>query len=171
VDIWGPHRKHLSSIVLFTARCIATEVIRLLPAYALSRECVYRVVAQQRVYMSQYANHMDVDDLLWLTAVLLCHLQDHEDLCHGWWQTNSILQQFQNHYYSILNFQICSVLALKSSSITDLRYLFHAAIQRLNVLNRSLLKSIKYTYAWYKYYAVINITTRKKGFGLCRDSR
>jgi hypothetical protein len=29
-------------------------VIQLLPAYLLSRECVYQVVAQQRVYMSQY---------------------------------------------------------------------------------------------------------------------
>jgi hypothetical protein len=34
-----------SSIVVFTARFIATDVIRLLPAYSLQRECIYRVVA------------------------------------------------------------------------------------------------------------------------------
>jgi hypothetical protein len=44
----------LPLLLLFTARWIATEVIWLLPAYSLSRECVYRVVAQQRVYISQY---------------------------------------------------------------------------------------------------------------------
>jgi hypothetical protein len=36
-----------SSIVVFTVRCIETEVIRLLRAYSLSRECVYRVAAQK----------------------------------------------------------------------------------------------------------------------------
>jgi hypothetical protein len=58
------YRKHIrcenhieyasSSIVLFTACCIAKKIIRLLPAYPLPRECVYRVVTQQRVYISQY---------------------------------------------------------------------------------------------------------------------
>jgi hypothetical protein len=44
----GPHRKHSFSIVkkaFLQRRCIATEVIRLLLAYSLPRECVYRVVA------------------------------------------------------------------------------------------------------------------------------
>jgi hypothetical protein len=55
MDISEPHRKHISSsIVVFTERCIATEVIRLLSAYSSSRKCVYRVVAEQQVYMSQY---------------------------------------------------------------------------------------------------------------------
>jgi hypothetical protein len=31
-----------------------TEAIRLLPAYSLPRECVYRVVAYKGVYMSHY---------------------------------------------------------------------------------------------------------------------
>jgi hypothetical protein len=93
------HRENTSSsILLFTACCIATEVIRLLPVYALTRECVYQVVPQQRVYKSQYANHKDAEDLRWLTTILLCHLQDYKDLCHGWWQGNSNLQQFRNHY-------------------------------------------------------------------------
>jgi hypothetical protein len=43
-----------SSAVLFTACCIVTEVILLLYAYSLLRERAHRVVAQQRVYMSQY---------------------------------------------------------------------------------------------------------------------
>jgi hypothetical protein len=43
---------------LFLFRCTATEFIRLLPAYSFSRECVYRVVAQQRVYMSQYLQNV-----------------------------------------------------------------------------------------------------------------
>jgi hypothetical protein len=33
------------SIVVFTARCITTEVIRLLTTYSLQRECVYRAVS------------------------------------------------------------------------------------------------------------------------------
>jgi hypothetical protein len=33
-------------------RCIAREDTLLLPAYSLSRECVCRVVAQQRVYIT-----------------------------------------------------------------------------------------------------------------------
>jgi hypothetical protein len=43
-----------SSIVIFTERCITTEVIRLLPASSLPRECLYRVFAQQRFYMLHY---------------------------------------------------------------------------------------------------------------------
>jgi hypothetical protein len=43
-----------SSLVVFTARCKATEVIRLLPVYWLQLECVYRVVVQQRIYVCQY---------------------------------------------------------------------------------------------------------------------
>jgi hypothetical protein len=54
MDTSEPHRKHTSSIVVLTAGCIAIEVIPLLSAYLLSRECVLRVVAQQRIYMSQY---------------------------------------------------------------------------------------------------------------------
>jgi hypothetical protein len=42
--------ENASSSIIFTARSITTEIIRLLPAYSLSRECVYRVVAQQWVY-------------------------------------------------------------------------------------------------------------------------
>jgi hypothetical protein len=50
--IYANHIENTSaSTVVFTALCIATEVIRLLPEYSLSRECVYRVVAQQRVYI------------------------------------------------------------------------------------------------------------------------
>jgi hypothetical protein len=53
MDICELHRKNTFSIIfVFTARCIATEVIRLLTKYSLPWECVYRVVAQQRVYMS-----------------------------------------------------------------------------------------------------------------------
>jgi hypothetical protein len=38
--------------------CIEMEVIQLLPAYLLSRECVYQIVAWKWVYMSQYLfNH------------------------------------------------------------------------------------------------------------------
>jgi hypothetical protein len=51
-----------SSIVVPTARCVATEVILLLPAYSLSGECIYRVVAQQRVYMSQYNRNIYISD-------------------------------------------------------------------------------------------------------------
>jgi hypothetical protein len=54
MNICEQHRNTSSSNVVFTAHCIATEVIRLLPAYPLSRECVHQVVAQQRVYMSHY---------------------------------------------------------------------------------------------------------------------
>jgi hypothetical protein len=39
--------------------CEETEVIRLLPAYWSSRECVYQVVAQQQVYVSQYLQIID----------------------------------------------------------------------------------------------------------------
>jgi hypothetical protein len=44
----------LPLLLYLQRRCIETEVIGLLPEYSLSRECVYRVVAQQRLYMSQY---------------------------------------------------------------------------------------------------------------------
>jgi hypothetical protein len=70
------HRKHIqqwiyanhiestcSSIVIFTARCLETEVIRMLPASSLSREYVYRVVAQQSVYMSQYDTNIAVGSI------------------------------------------------------------------------------------------------------------
>jgi hypothetical protein len=53
-NIYAKHTENTSTIIVFTARCMATEVIRLLHVYSLSRECVYRVVAQQRVYISQY---------------------------------------------------------------------------------------------------------------------
>jgi hypothetical protein len=46
----GPRRKYSLSIVgkaCLQCRCIATEVTRLLLAYSLPRECVYRVVAWQ----------------------------------------------------------------------------------------------------------------------------
>jgi hypothetical protein len=52
MDICEPHRKYL--FLYIYRRCITTENIRLLPAYSLSWECVYQVVAQQRVYVSQY---------------------------------------------------------------------------------------------------------------------
>jgi hypothetical protein len=53
--IYANHRENTSSsVVVFTARCIATEIIRFLPVYSFLRECVYQVVALQRVYMSQY---------------------------------------------------------------------------------------------------------------------
>jgi hypothetical protein len=51
-----------SSIVVLTVCCIATEAIRVLPAYSLLGECVYRVVAQQRVYMSQYKRNIYSSD-------------------------------------------------------------------------------------------------------------
>jgi hypothetical protein len=44
----GPRRKHSLSIVeksCLERSCIATEVTRLLLAYSVTRECVYRVVA------------------------------------------------------------------------------------------------------------------------------
>jgi hypothetical protein len=44
----GPRRKHSLSIVekaCLQRHCIATEVIRLLLAYSLPRDCVYRAVA------------------------------------------------------------------------------------------------------------------------------
>jgi hypothetical protein len=47
-----------SFAVIFTARCMATEVILLLPLCLLLRECVYRVLAQQRVYVSQYEKNI-----------------------------------------------------------------------------------------------------------------
>jgi hypothetical protein len=37
-----------SSIVVFTVRCTATEVIRLLFEYSFLLECVYRAVGQKR---------------------------------------------------------------------------------------------------------------------------
>jgi hypothetical protein len=46
----GPRRKHSISIVetsCLQRRCITTEVIQLLLAYSLPRECVYRIVAWQ----------------------------------------------------------------------------------------------------------------------------
>jgi hypothetical protein len=44
--IYANHVKNTSiSIVLFTARCIATDIIHLLPACSLLLEYVYRVVA------------------------------------------------------------------------------------------------------------------------------
>jgi hypothetical protein len=46
-----------SSIVVYTVHCTAMGVIWLLPAYSLLRECVYRVVAQQRVCMSQHIKY------------------------------------------------------------------------------------------------------------------
>jgi hypothetical protein len=53
--IYANHMENTSSsIVVFTARCIATEVIRLLPAYSLSRKRAHWIAAQQRVHMSQY---------------------------------------------------------------------------------------------------------------------
>jgi hypothetical protein len=55
--IWfrdGSIENTASSIVVFTAGCIAMGVIQLLSVYSLPWECVYRVVAQQQVYMSQY---------------------------------------------------------------------------------------------------------------------
>jgi hypothetical protein len=60
MDTCEPYRKHIFSIVAFTARCIATEVIRLLPAYSLSRECVYSVFAQQLVYKPQYQKSLQL---------------------------------------------------------------------------------------------------------------
>jgi hypothetical protein len=41
MDIGKEHRKHLFLYCIY-ARCIATEVTRLLPAYSLPRECVYQ---------------------------------------------------------------------------------------------------------------------------------
>jgi hypothetical protein len=53
MDICEPHRKHL-----FLSRCIYSALHSNgncpIVACILSRDCVYRVVAQQRVYMSQY---------------------------------------------------------------------------------------------------------------------
>jgi hypothetical protein len=46
--IYANHIENTSfHFVVFAARCMATEIIRLLSAYPLPRECVYRVVAQQ----------------------------------------------------------------------------------------------------------------------------
>jgi hypothetical protein len=56
MDIRDHIQNTASSIVVFTARCIAAEVIRLLPAYSLSRMGVYWSVAQHWIYMSQYLN-------------------------------------------------------------------------------------------------------------------
>jgi hypothetical protein len=102
---------------------------------------VFFVIIRRSPWLLIYAYHKDAKDLLWLTAVLLCHLQDHKDLCHGWPQRNFNLQQFRNHYYSILNYQICSVLILKRSSVTDLRYLFHTASSVLRYCIRTFQKA------------------------------
>jgi hypothetical protein len=58
MHICEPHRKHLLRhwfyFCIYSACCVRTEVIRLLPAYSLPRECVYRVIAYKWVYMSLY---------------------------------------------------------------------------------------------------------------------
>jgi hypothetical protein len=54
MDICEPHRKHLFLYCCIYSPMHSNEVIRFFPAYSLSRERVYRVVTQQRVYMSQY---------------------------------------------------------------------------------------------------------------------
>jgi hypothetical protein len=69
-----------SSVVVYTARCIETEVIRLLFAYSLSRECVYGAVAQQRVYMLQYINSLEVPVLTGSFFTMI-------------WETPNILRQ------------------------------------------------------------------------------
>jgi hypothetical protein len=43
--LYENHIENTSSSIVFTACCIATEVIGFLPAYSLSRKCAYRVVA------------------------------------------------------------------------------------------------------------------------------
>jgi hypothetical protein len=45
--------------------------------------------------------------LIWLPAILLCHLQHHKNLYYDWWQRYAALQQIQNPFYDLLNWQKC----------------------------------------------------------------
>jgi hypothetical protein len=71
--------------------------------------------------LSVFAYRKDAEDLLWLPVILLCHLQHHKELCHHWWQRNANMQQFQNNFYDLLNWQFKNNLHFTSFCILYLQ--------------------------------------------------
>jgi hypothetical protein len=71
--------------------------------------------------VSVFAYCKDVEDLLLLPVIFLCHLQHHKELCCDWWQRNASMQQFQNNFYDLQNWQFKNNLHYTSFSILYLQ--------------------------------------------------
>jgi hypothetical protein len=91
----------------------------------LLHEC-FLVQIHRSLWVSVLAYHTDVEDLLWLPAILVCHLQHHE---HDWWQRNATVQQFQNHLMIYQIGKVVCILVLWHSTSNEVWYLSHIAIQ------------------------------------------
>jgi hypothetical protein len=108
MDICGTHRKHPFLYCCVYSALPSNGVVQLLPAYTLSLERFYRVVAQQRVYMSQYFSHT----VLPLYILPISHIRVH-DKDEGFRKVTCLfpfggpLQDGRNRNYDGLYIRIC----------------------------------------------------------------